>query len=407
MAINPADLSANLDILYSNEALLCQEFKAQALTRTIGDYRKPNEASPQNVKPHLALMEKGWIVSTGTQRCFFDLLLSPEDKCEGLITVDIDPIATAYNHFLVLLLYFSDDLKTFHTLWETEQSCLIEILKEKIMSSTMPDKLRFYYIQNIEHFADCYFGVGRDSINTHFPEHGDNIGIEYHKDEVLFQKLRGYARDFKIIPICGDISDLSFARGRKIAIIDVSNIGDYSALCFKKYEDNKPRIVSTELIYTKTIYYSGLYEVPSQEIIKKMNSYFKLFRSYEDNGSMRFQDLYTVFRQALKDGLIEKISDTAHLPYNFYSEENANYLEIIFDAVIQHKRTLSDIEYNITREAYNSLVKGINPTKELKSNIKFWGRISDFFDSFSEDKTSSGESPSTFQSTGRSNTRAL
>ncbi|MBA2369556.1 MAG: hypothetical protein H0V82_11115 [Candidatus Protochlamydia sp.] len=65
---------------------------------------EPNELFPTAVKPHLDLMEKGIIVSTGTERSFFDLLFADEKRCEGLVIVDITPKIKAYNDFNTLLL---------------------------------------------------------------------------------------------------------------------------------------------------------------------------------------------------------------------------------------------------------------------------------------------------------------
>src|SRR5579872_1647372 len=89
-----------------DEVLFCQvpNIYGDLLSR---DYREPNECGPNHIKPHLALMEKGWIVSVGSERSFFDILLSPEEQCEGLIILDIDPRIKAYCDFLILLLRMS------------------------------------------------------------------------------------------------------------------------------------------------------------------------------------------------------------------------------------------------------------------------------------------------------------
>ncbi|MCD6045977.1 MAG: hypothetical protein K0R48_1140 [Gammaproteobacteria bacterium] len=338
MAATDSSLNKNIDS--SDIDLFCQKFDIKALRRTIGDYRRPNEGTPSNIKPHLALMEKGWIISTGTQRCFFDLLLSPEDKCEGLITVDIDPRVKAYNSFLVLLLYFSESLEEFHHLWKIELQALVHLLREKIKTSEILPRFQLYLNENLETFAQFYFYPEKDSIEQHFPEEGDNTGIEYHKDEALFQKLRRYAINFKIIPLVGNIEDLSFAKHRTITIIDVSNIADYSALHFHGAENSSPRIISTSIYYglANTQYYSGLYEQqPSTQTIETMQRYFKLFRSYEEKYRNAFSDLNKFFRTITEPeySYISNISEFDHLPYNFYSEKNLTYLRKAFSRLIE------------------------------------------------------------------------
>ena len=178
----------------SNEDLFCQppDIKANC---SFSDYLEPNEGTPINVIPHLAKMEKGWIVSTGTERSFFDLLLSPEEKCDGLIIRDINPEVKSYCDFLVLLLRVSESRDEFCTLSKMKKDNLAPIIKSRINQSDMSSKLKSYFSENFNNLASCYL-----SCNHLQPARGSNEGIEYRNNDQLFSKLQIYAKAGKIIP---------------------------------------------------------------------------------------------------------------------------------------------------------------------------------------------------------------
>ena len=193
-----------------------------------GDFLQPNEMFPQYVKPHLALMDDGLIVSTGTERSFFDLSLSDENKCTGLVIRDINPRVKAYTDFLILLLRISKSRKEFIDLSELNGSKkeTLKLIKSRIVFSNMPQILKEYYLINLEDFSSLYW----DEQKRGFAFSDKDTEFDYWDKDEPFEKLRRYAQKGKIISTIGDINDLNFLANHKIAIVDTSNIAGYTPL---------------------------------------------------------------------------------------------------------------------------------------------------------------------------------
>ncbi len=207
------------------------------------EYLSPNERAPDQVKGHLDLMDRGLIVSTGTERSFYDLILSPEDRCTGLVTRDINPKVKAYNDFLILLLRVSSSREDFCKLaaGPFNEEKRAEILR-RLTEVNMPHEMRGYYVKNFDHFANIYYPVEHRILSSH-----DGFGaveakkVDYWSDDICFNKLKSYADAGKIVSTIGDIGDLQFINGHSISIVDTSNIGDYFAVDVNC--DSYPRII--------------------------------------------------------------------------------------------------------------------------------------------------------------------
>lgn len=247
-------LNENQSFSPSNEELALRLPEAGYVCKFV-DYREPNEGTPKNVKPHLAKMEKGWIVSTGTERSFFDLLLSPVDRCEGLIIRDINPNVKKYCDTLTLLLAISNSLEEFIDLSAKSKEFSEDKqqrIREKIQQSPyLSDQMKAYhlehFVENGRHYLDCEHLPSIDNWKERRSPIGDNEGVDYRSDRCLFDKLQQYARKGRIIATVGTIDDLTFAGDRKISVIDVSNIPDYVCLNFQGNGPNfNPRIIHNQ-----------------------------------------------------------------------------------------------------------------------------------------------------------------
>lgn len=209
-------------------------------------YLSPNEKAPDQVEEHLFLMndmDPGLIVSTGTERSFFNLILSPKKQCTGLVIRDINPKVKAYNDFLVLLLRISSSREDFCKLVSEpfNNNTKSEVL-HRIEQSNIPLEMQLYYIRNIDSFAKIYYPIQHRIISKY-----DNFGasyaqkVDYWSDDACFDKLKRYADAGKIISTIGDIGDLDFLNHQSISIVDTSNIGDYFILDINC--NNFPRII--------------------------------------------------------------------------------------------------------------------------------------------------------------------
>lgn len=238
------------------------------------DYREPNEAMPINIIPHLELMEKGWIKSCGTERSIYDLLLSP--NCEGLLISDIHPKVIGYCRFLILLVYCANDREDFCNLSHPSNLNLIESLKEQVLNRivklNMPNLMISYFMENFASLALCYLGF------RHLPPGSNHDGIDYRKNDLLFNKLQRYARNLKIIPVQEEINDFTLSAGRKVTVIDTSNISDYVAIKPFGCGDVRPRIIFTKPSEVETKYYSCLYSKFTDEENLIIEKYMRLFK---------------------------------------------------------------------------------------------------------------------------------
>lgn len=219
------------------------------------DFLSPNEKHPQDILPHLQKMSKGLIVSVGTERSFFDLLLSDNELCEGLVVRDVNPRVKAYVDFNVLLFRTAETREEYCVLAGSpqsseEESQRHEILAHKIKESlNIPPFLQEYYLKNLIEFASVYYSVSKQWAQSDV-ESENFENVNYFKDDFSFKKIQTLATQGKIVATVGDINDLSFLHGQKISVIDVSNVPDYTMLDLSGCEiSNHCLIIWTALGY--------------------------------------------------------------------------------------------------------------------------------------------------------------
>ncbi len=285
-------LDENNNFYPSNKELACHK-PGKGYKCEFTDYREPNEGTPKNIKAHLNIMEKGWIVSTGTERSFFNLLLSPQNRCEGLIIRDINPKVKSYCDSLILLLYISDSLEEFIDLSAKSKKFSEEKkirIREKIISSDMSSKMKEYhldnFIENGRNYLDCEHLPSIKTFDGTRNRVGDNTGVDYHKDRCLFDKLQQYARKGRIIATVGGIDNLKFVGDRVVAVVDVSNIPDYTPLNFQGNGRFQPRIIHNRRPPSiETRYCSYVHKNISTDLQKRIeNQLRKLEHTWKRSG---------------------------------------------------------------------------------------------------------------------------
>ena len=223
--------------------------------KVFGDYIEPNEIGVTAIRKHLNKMEKGILVSAGTERSFFDLILCR--KCTGLVVRDLNPRVKAYVDFNVLLLKISRNLQDYNeissrSLGRAEYRALIEgrILDSQHLS---PAAQR-YYLDQLDNLIRNYRrGGGWQKIRA-FND------VNYHIHPRLFRKLQAYARSGSIIATIGNINDLRFLDAYPITAIDSSNICDYTLLDFQLKENSRPLAIWTKLHPDYTSYESDFFD---------------------------------------------------------------------------------------------------------------------------------------------------
>jgi len=259
--------NACLECEFENQCLVDVNISQQC---DFPDYLEPNEGSPEDVKSHLALMEKGIIVSTGTERSFFDLLFSDAKKCEGLVIRDINPKVKAYVDFNILLLRISktrDEYIELSNITKDEKSFRerITVITDKIGKSSLPDKVKCYYQKHLVDFGSIYLKLPHSwRISRDFDE------CKYDQNNVYFSKLQIYAKSGNIISTIGSIDDLMFLQSSEVSVVDTSNITAYSVLNLRGGENFNPRVITTVLNLGITIYFSYIHK----ELTELENSEF-------------------------------------------------------------------------------------------------------------------------------------
>jgi hypothetical protein len=235
----------------------------------------PNEENPQEIAPHLLeaqKLQRGVLVSPGPERSFFGLCFSNEKTCQGLFIRDINEKVKAYSDCNILLLRISDDIDEYIRLSQKlnlsgmEFVERMEIIRSKLNTACLDEKMKNYYLYNLYNLCHVYFGVTKSWRNESIPS-GLNRGqffekCRYDLDQNLFSKLQKYAKSGNIVCMTGDMNDLSILKTRKIPVIDTSNIHDYTLLDFKKVTGNFcPRIIWTSLhLYRRTEYFSCIFQ---------------------------------------------------------------------------------------------------------------------------------------------------
>ena len=272
------------------------------------DYLEPNEGTPTNVKPHLDAgfaKQQGFLVSTGTERSFFDLALSDPKKCKGLIVRDINPRVKAYVDFNTMLLRISESMEEYSLISvitpnpgqnfdKLLSDRICEIEAKLIQDIRIPKPVKDYYLRNIQAFGEIYF-----SQNTYYDRRyywrksRDFGGVKYFEDQELFSRLQRYARDGKIVATIGDINDLLFLEDLPISVVDVSNIPDYTIMDFKIMPGCHPTIISTNQHPVCTAFFSCVHTDLSDQEREEMAGLIKLLiksRRLSESGDVFFDN---------------------------------------------------------------------------------------------------------------------
>ncbi len=227
------------------------------------DCRIPNEFHPEAMHEHLheTMLERGVLVSVGSERSFFALLQSPE-RIEGLIGRDLNPKIIAYMHFNNLLFKISRSIDEYRELSSSKISnfhCYIENIIIKIYTSSMEPSLKRFYIFHLKDFAEAYLDIDQED-QWKRDLHGHFEAVAYYKYTPLFRKLQHYALSGNMIFTLGDVNDLKFINEDTVSVVDTSNVWAYSLLDFKLSKMNEyPRILWTYLPTTRnpnTAYHS-------------------------------------------------------------------------------------------------------------------------------------------------------
>jgi hypothetical protein len=271
--------------LYGLEAELTEHAFSRVVVNQDSPFARfirPNEGRPEGIAHHLAPMKEGLIVSTGSERSFFDLLLADETKCEGLVVRDVNPEIKAYVDFNVLLLRICTSMEEYQSL-----SCEINdgqdivarlaVIKEKIKKSDMSQKAKQYYLNNLVDFGLVYLTIRKD-----WQKDDPFSKVWYHQDPAQFAKLQRYAKAGKIIATVGDINDLRFLEKRSIAVVDISNIHDYVFINIKGISNSNPVIIHTSVNYYQTAYTSCFFDPLSPEEELEFDALLEVFKESEN-----------------------------------------------------------------------------------------------------------------------------
>ncbi|HSX13017.1 MAG TPA: hypothetical protein VLE96_01160 [Chlamydiales bacterium] len=178
----------NLEAIYPDE---CYQKLNTSQQNKWDMYLEPNEIGVQKVAPHLITGKPGIILSTGTERSFFNLLLRSEREPEnslGLIILDINPKAIAYAHMTILLLRIANNAQDFsvlsgpnrtnqfgallmtpseersflQSLTEQEIQEKTDLICERILKSELSELAKNFYLSNLTDFAKVYYSVGNE-----------------------------------------------------------------------------------------------------------------------------------------------------------------------------------------------------------------------------------------------------
>ncbi len=304
---NPNPLVLPEQKLPSLEAL----FKANVFDKLVDvnasipfeEYLTPNEDYVRQNAENLKMTQTGLLVSVGTERSFFNLIMCDEQSgpyCQGLAIKDINPRVKAYTDFITLLLRISSDVNDFRKLAfeenvENRTQRLEEIKQRLDLDKDIPSFVKKYYQDHLNDFAKVYYGE-RQGWRNGAPSLKLNSPIDYHVEPQAFVILQRYAREGKIISSIGDIGDLMFLKGMRVNILDVSNIPEYSALdIFITEMTSFPRIIWTTLHNLTTSIaniYSSFSPTPlkddqrqqMKETLKKFQEIYDELSSNKDKG---------------------------------------------------------------------------------------------------------------------------
>ena len=274
---------------------------------TYNDFIEPNEIFPESVVQSLnQITTPGVIVSVGTHRSLFDLMLCDPEKCTGLVIVDINPRIKAFMDFLILLLKISDSMEEFAELSKpTGKAKLqekLDIIRQKTVSSPfVTEKLRRYYLQHLDRHGAFYFSqsqywrTGNSRIECF-------AAVQYDKNPQQFERLQRKAREGNIVVHEGSINDLTFLGDIPIAAIDTSNVSSYIPLDIKITTHISQPIVITTVGTGQfpTVYRAECLPMPmsdkDKDELKKLLQLLSRFFPSFNNGHYTGSDLQSFIR---------------------------------------------------------------------------------------------------------------
>jgi hypothetical protein len=273
-----------------------------------GDYTSPNEGGVLAILRHLKMLVPGIIVSTGTERSFFDLALADPEMCQGLVVRDINPKIKAYVDFNVLLLRISKDRQEYVRLSSItkmeEIESRIEEIRGLMESADLSQESKAYYRTHLKEFGRIY--LEQRIPGTDWRRKDAFNGVKYHEDDRLFNRLQRYAKEGKIIATVGSIGDLEFLNQRRIGIVDVSNIPDYAVLDFRT--KSTPKIIITKQDPIQTTYRSYDFKPMTDRETRELHQLLDIFGSVQSNN------------EYLGDEISNRISFSSHSPIYFNAE---------------------------------------------------------------------------------------
>ncbi|HEV8051767.1 MAG TPA: hypothetical protein VGP47_04670 [Parachlamydiaceae bacterium] len=228
-----------------NEFINHQIRKVDCAPGSLFDYLVPNEGRPEKIKKHLDLAQTGIHISTGTERSLFHLLCAEEDKCLGLVIRDINPRVKAYMDFNIALIRISDTREEYVKLSSTIHDPIHRIQTIESIIERDPDLpliIKQYYLAHARKFGEIYLKADQSwRTNPLFDR------VNYCRNDSQFYKIKFFAMAGNIITTVGKINDLIFLFCRNIAVVDTSNICDYSMINLNYNENSQPRVIWTNL----------------------------------------------------------------------------------------------------------------------------------------------------------------
>lgn len=302
-------------------------------------YLEPNERGVIQAQPFLKLEEPGLLVSVGSERSFFDLIVCAQisgDNCLGLVVRDVHPKIKAYIDYAVMLLRISRDCAEFEELassslkkgeagYEQFRINKIKDIRDRIVKGKLPSILQNYYQRNLEDFFTIYHEESR-----RFWLIGSSEGlINYHKEKENFSILQSYAIQGNIIASLGDVNDLEFLSNRTLGVIDVSNIPSFAMIDFcSHHQVFHPRVIWTAFeksigVSLKTNYFSFVYTKLSEEEREEVDEMLLLLAASYTHRWKKFH--YTMISSSVKKILL--IDDLGCFPS--YSKQFLSVLRLL------------------------------------------------------------------------------
>jgi hypothetical protein len=313
---------------------LNEEYKDYVPNSEWDSYLIPNELQPRDLltklngdKTIIPFKNEGILISTGTERSLFDLLMVG-DKCTGLIIIDINPSVKYYMDWLLYCFKNAKTLKEFNTLR----------LNDSRVNGSENDEM-------INQCRICYQTTNMFRKNA--PDYITDKCFEdyrYWEKEDLFLKIKEYVEQGAIITITQSIDDLFFIElGTNIELLDSSNISQYKFLKFilKDQKALQNVLITTnvggECHKSNTQYYLFKYTASNDtikafdniisELKQKFNEYQSKQKTITQKPPIEIEQSLTVLQNI--SCMINAIyHDSIPIPQTFYLD--ANFIDVYY-----------------------------------------------------------------------------